>query len=59
MTKKYIGCSSWICQQCVHYAPYLSVSTMHDICRNNGNVLQLKYGVIFEKIVEEEYNDYT
>ena len=32
----YTGCSSWRCNECKHYAPFLTVATMQGICWNKG-----------------------
>ncbi len=40
--KVYIGCKSWVCSKCIHYVPYQSVSTMHNLCWNNKNLLKFK-----------------
>lgn len=34
--KKYIGCKSWLCQQCKHYQKFLTISSMQGICWNRG-----------------------
>ena len=42
--QKYVGCKSWLCENCVHYAKFLTVSTMHDICWNKACFYEQKDG---------------